>query len=54
MATKKKMTMAKAKMKWEGSPRDRALDKKMGVKENSPADKKMDMAGARKMMKKKG
>ena len=37
----------------ENSKADKAMDKKRGVKEGSPADRKMDAALARKMMKKK-
>ena len=42
--------MKSAMKKWEGSAPDRKMDKKMGVKENSPADRKMDAAGAKRMM----
>lgn len=47
-----KMTLAQARQKWEGSPADRKLDKRLKVKENSAADKRMDTKGAKKLMKK--
>lgn len=38
----KPTTMKAAAKKWEGSAADQKMDKKLGVKENSPKDRAMD------------
>ena len=46
---KKKMTMAK----WEGSPADNKIDKKLGLKEGSKKDNAADRKAVAKANKKK-
>lgn len=40
-------------MKWEGSKKDKAMDKKMGWKEGSKRDEASDRAHQKKLVKKK-